>query len=368
MSDALAEASDALAAWSLQRATVSPLGTGLINRTFLVDVESGASPRLGDAGRAVLQRLNAIFDPRIHENIAAVTRRLGARGQATLSLVETDDGRLWADRGGVYRLYRHVDGSSFDVVTSFEQARSAGRLVGAFHAALEGLDHGFVGMRQGVHDTARHLAILADAVASHRAHPLHVDVGRLARTIAMRAAELPPLPPLALRIGHGDLKLGNILFERMSPERALCLVDLDTVGPIHLGHELGDMWRSWCNRSTEDDDEARLDLDVLGASWNGFVEGLGRRPNAEEVRAALLGLDWIALELSARFAADALLECYFGWDPSRFETRGAHNLARARGQFALFEAAVACRDERAALLGSGVAQPPFFFATASRPE
>ena len=36
----------------------------------------------------------------------------------------------------------------------------------------------------------------------------------------------------------------------------------------------------------------------------------------------------------ARFAADALDERYFGWDPARYARRGDHNLARAANQLA----------------------------------
>jgi hypothetical protein len=43
----------------------------------------------------------------------------------------------------------------------------------------------------------------------------------------------------------------------------------------------------------------------------------------------------ISLELAARFAADALRENYFGWDPDVAPTRGDHNLLRAENQLAL---------------------------------
>ena len=52
-------------------------------------------------------------------------------------------------------------------------------------------------------------------------------------------------------------------------------------------------------------------------------------------------------------AADAIFESYFGWDRARFPAAGEHNLLRARGQFALFEAALTTRGERAALLLGG---------------
>lgn len=330
-----------LGAWSLQDVRVSSLGGGLINRTYLIE---GARHRL------VLQRVSPIFDPRIHENIAAVTTRLAERGEATLTLVPADDGRLFVEGDGVYRMYRYVDGVSFDVVPNLAAARSAGALLGRFHDALVDLDHPFVGLRQGVHDTARHLQTLRDAVEARRSHPLHGEVMALANELLEEAERLDDLPSLALVVGHGDPKLANILFQRMREGVALCLVDLDTVGPIHLGHELGDMWRSWCNRATEDAPCARLDLEVMAESFAGYVEGLGRSPSSDERAAALLGPQWIALELSARFAADVLIEGYFGWDASRFATRGHHNLARARGQWALYEAMRASRRERARIM------------------
>ena len=56
---------------------------------------------------------------------------------------------------------------------------------------------------------------------------------------------------------------------------------------------------------------------------------------AEERDALPAGIERICLELSARFAADALHESYFGWDSNTAATRGEHNLLRALGQFSL---------------------------------
>ena len=83
-----------------------------------------------------------------------------------------------------------------------------------------------------------------------------------------------------------------------------------------LAFELGDAWRSWCNRNGENNPVAELDLEVFRASLDGYRAGLGRPLSEGERRALLLGLDWVSVELAARFAADALYESYFGWDPS----------------------------------------------------
>jgi len=331
-----------------ETATVVPLGNGLINQTYLL---------ANQGQRSVLQRLAPIFAPVINDNIAAVTGALAAAGLTTPRLLPTREGRLWVDLGdddGVWRLQTFVAGTSFNKVQSPAQAHAASLLVARFHRATDGLVHTFRGLREGVHDTAKHFMRLREAVSVHAHHHLLARVGPLAEAILDRAQALPPLPDLAPRLCHGDLKLNNILFagETLPAlEQALCLIDLDTVGPMSLAYELGDAWRSWCNVSGEDDTAARIDLEVFRASFAGYALGIGRALSETERRALLGGVEWISLELASRFAADALFENYFGWDARRFPSRGEHNLLRARGQLALHEAFLATRAERAAILG-----------------
>jgi Ser/Thr protein kinase RdoA (MazF antagonist) len=331
-----------------QMAHAGPLGSGLINRTFRAVTTAGEA--------LVLQQINPIFSPAIHDNVRAVTEHLAARGLMTPRIVPATDGRPSADLGpdGIWRLMTFVVGATFDVATSPAQVHAAGHLVGRFHAALDDLRHEFVGLRTGVHDTERHLRILREALAEHTGHRLAPEVLPLGRAILDAAGALPPLPALPPRICHGDLKFNNLLFVGAEPpgrDQALCLVDLDTVGPMSLAHELGDAWRSWCNPHGEDREDASFDLDVFTASLAGYREGLGRSLSAGERQALLLGVEWISLELAARFAADALRESYFGWDPKRFPGRGEHNLRRARSQWNLHRAAHETRAERALRLG-----------------
>jgi Ser/Thr protein kinase RdoA (MazF antagonist) len=342
----------AYAGWA--GAAVTPLPGGLVNRTYLVEA---------DGRRAVLQRVSAVFSPAIQDNIQAVTARLAAAGLVTPRLIAADDGRLWLPAGqagaeagnsaGVWRMQTFVAGKTFDVVGGPAQARAAGALIARFHRALDGLPHTFVGLRGGVHDTRRHLQRLDEALAAHPDHRLWTEVAALAAEIRAGAARLPPLPELPPRIGHGDLKFNNVLFAGAAPpdsERALCLIDLDTVGPQSLAFELGDAWRSWCNRAGEDTATAALDLEIFRASLDGYRDGWGGALDPDTRRGLLLGVEWVSLELAARFAADALAESYFGWDPSRFPGRGEHNLLRARGQWSLHAALTAARGARAALL------------------
>jgi Ser/Thr protein kinase RdoA (MazF antagonist) len=328
-------------------ATARRFGTGLINQTYLV--EDGRA-------RFVLQRVNRIFPVTIHDNIEAVTGHLAAEGVMTPRLIPTRAGGLYLDLGddGIWRLMTHIDGVSFDVIRTEPQARAAGALVGRFHRALDGLVRPFSPMRLGVHDTPRHLERLGEATRVHAGHRLAATVKPLAEDILATAAAMPALPVLPDRVCHGDLKFNNILFAGSDPagaERPLCLIDLDTVGPMALAFELGDAWRSWCNRNGENQPVAALDLAIFRASLDGYRAGLGRELSRPERLALLLGLDWVSLELAARFAADALNESYFGWDASKFAGRGEHNLVRAQSQFSLHQALSTTRDERAGLLG-----------------
>lgn len=344
---AIEDAARVLARWDTGVvASVAPFGSGLINDTFAVDAERG---------RFVMQRVHPVFAPQVHDNIAAVTERIVARGLVSPVLVVTRDGAGWVEDGGdVWRLMTRIAGVSFAAVGSSAQAHAAAALLGRFHEALVDLPHVFVAMRTGVHDTPAHLAALAAAVATHPDHRLAQQVAPLADAIARRAAELPALDGVPSRVLHGDPKFNNVLFaapEGVGAELPVCLVDLDTVGPGALHLELGDMWRSWTNRRGEDERQAFYDATVFEASLAGYASARVA-PDADEREALVHGVEWITLELAARFAADALVEGYFGWDAKRFAARGEHNLVRALGQWTLHQQVVDARAARARLLAA----------------
>lgn len=330
----------AIEAWDLGPVTVQRHGTGLINATWAVH---GDRPSVsGPIG--FLQRLNtAIFVPEVHEDIEAVTAHLADKGMTTPRLVRTRAGGLWhtGPDGGVWRLLTPTGDRTIDKIAAIGDARSAGALVARFHAAVTDLRWDFRSVRPGAHDTDAHMARLSSALSDHADHPLFDRVAPLADRIlaGWRAWDGPR--ELPLRIIHGDLKISNVRFQ--GPD-AVALIDLDTLAWGTLDVELGDAMRSWCNPATEDAGEARFDLDIFAAAMAGYrsaADGV----TAEEWDAIVPGIERICWELAARFAADALAESYFGWDPSRYPSRGAHNLARAAGQASL---AASVRTQRSA--------------------
>jgi Ser/Thr protein kinase RdoA (MazF antagonist) len=315
------------------RATLEPLGGGLINETWLFTAA---------AGRGVLQRLNPIFAPEVNGDIDAVTTHLTAAGLPTPRVLRTLSGDLWCDLGddGVWRSLTYVEGTTLARAEAPSTALEAASLLGRFHRCLATLDHEFAFVRPGVHDTDHHLARLAEVAADQT----EVTVDPLARDILDAARDLPALPPAPMRVLHGDPKLDNLRFDTAGTT-ALCLIDLDTLRRGPLAHDLGDAWRSWCNRNGEDTPDAALELPYLEAAAHGYATGAGDTLSPDEIASLPIGLERIALELAARFCTDAYEDRYFGWNPEKFASRREHNLVRARGQYSLWLAVAEKRDE-----------------------
>ena len=307
-----------------------------INLTYIVTGRS--QPR---AAPLVLQRLHPVFGANVHLDIEAVTRHLVARGLTTPRLVPTESGALWTRDESepvahVWRALTYVDGVTVHSTRDPAWLESAAALLGSFHSALADLPHVFVHERP-LHDTQRHLTNLKAALASPKAagdpeaRELCERVLRHAETVRVDFKALPK------RLIHGDPKLSNVMFERDGDGRALCMIDLDTVGRGYLAYELGDALRSWCNPGGEDQATASVDPAAFAAVVRGYARSCPADVTEAELASAIDGLETVSVELASRFAADAIQDSYWGWDPQRFGSRREHNLLRAKGQLSLSE-------------------------------
>jgi Ser/Thr protein kinase RdoA (MazF antagonist) len=310
---------------------VEPLSGGLINHTLAV-------------GRSyVLQRLHPIFRAEVNLDIAALVPALKAGDVPVPQIVPARDGLPYVSiapgepAAGVWRMLTRLPGHTLHKLQSPAQARAAGAMVGRFHTALLGSDHGFHFTRPGAHDTDLHLRRLEQAVADHSQHPLCPEVSVIALELADRWRAWGAVPTLPERIIHGDLKVSNLLWngEGAQATEVCGVIDLDTMARSTLDIELGDALRSWCNTGTEDAADPALDKGIFAAAVQGYLSTAGAWMTQAERQALAPATERICLELAMRFAGDALREDYFGWDPQRFPSRGVHNLVRARNQLGL---------------------------------
>lgn len=313
-----------LSRYALADACLSRLGNGLINQTWLVDT--------GGPEQFVLQRVNSLFPPGVNQDIDALTRHLENKGLVTCRLVPTQDGELCVEHEErIWRLLSRIDGISRNALTSAKQAHEAGTVLGRFHRAVSDFDYEFTNRRLGIHDTSYHLQFLGETLKQRTDHPEYAAVSILGREILDVADTLPELPQMPDRVVHGDPKLNNILFEP-GGDRAMCLVDLDTIARMPLPLELGDAMRSWCNPSGEDYWTGEFSAELFMPAIEGYAEQTAGWIRPEEWSSIVPATHIILVELAARFCADALNESYFAWDPETFATRSEHNQVRAAGQ------------------------------------
>ncbi len=332
-----------LAAYGLKTARFRSLGKGLINATWLVET---------DDERFVLQCVNPIFPAEVNVDIDVVTRHVAQHGLVTCLIVPTVTGELWARIDHqTWRLLTFIDGVSHDSLTAAVQAESAGTLLSQFHRAVRDLDHVFTSPRLGIHDTARHLTFLRETLNIKSQHPRYGEIFSLATQILKAADELIPYPQTPDRIVHGDPKINNLLFTR-DTDVAFSLVDLDTLARMPLPLELGDAMRSWCNPAGEDDHVSEFCPQLFGQSIGGYAEGAREWITAEESAAIVSATETILLELAARFCADALNECYFGWNADKFATRSEHNQERAASQLQVARSLARQRKELEAIVAA----------------
>lgn len=341
-----------------QVSSIAPHGGGHIHDTYLVNATNQAG------GALILQRFNERVFPDISavmSNIARVTdharARLAARaatGQAplqrALSLRRARDGALYvrdAD-GAAYRAFEYIPGSmSADAVLSARVAFEAGRALGEFADVLRDLPApALLTTIAGFHDTPLRFTSLRAMLAQDpvgRAREVepeweaiqqHADLITACSDLARRGA-------LPERTAHNDAKLDNVLLDAAT-ERALCIVDLDTVMPGYLAHDFGDLVRTTACTGGEDVvDLSRIALrqDYFEALAEGYLQGVSAWLEPEERASLPAGAAWISVELAIRFLTDYVSgDTYFKID------RPKQNLDRTRVQLQLLRGYVRERD------------------------
>ncbi|MGB5737273.1 MAG: aminoglycoside phosphotransferase family protein [Thiohalocapsa sp.] len=347
---------------------VEPLGAGLINATYRVDTAGGSF---------VLQRINHKVFPvpeHIMSNLARLHELASCRPELGVRLAAprlADDGSTFfrARDNGIWRMMEYLSPSrTLSGVQNQEQAAEIGRLLGRFHRLGSQLDPRDMQVTlPGFHHTPGYLAALDQARAQTRnavpdqtaASTLGTGAGaEIDDALAFMESRRALVHVLEnalgkgltkVRVIHGDPKLDNLLFEQTS-DRALCLIDLDTVQPGLVHHDIGDCLRSCCNQAgeaTETGNSVAFDIDVC----SGILEAYGEETRGllSPVEAALIypSIRLIPFELGLRFLTDHMRgDRYF-----RVTARG-DNLRKALGQFAL----VADIERKAPLIEAIVAR------------
>ncbi|HAL49960.1 MAG: homoserine kinase [Candidatus Uhrbacteria bacterium GW2011_GWD1_41_16] len=303
--------------------SINLISSGLIHQTYKIKTE------IGDF---IFQKLHkSLSSSAIAQDFFNVTEHLASVGCTAPRSIRTKADEVTLKMGDeVWRMQTAIIGETFDRISNSEIAWEAGKMLAQFHNALHNFQKPFESDFV-LHNTQKELQALEESLESSSSELKTDEVLELGRLILLNAKEnLLPID-LPIWVIHGDPKVSNILF---ADGKAQAIIDLDTCQRSSVLLDLGDAFRSWC-REGEGQDSA-FSIKLFHDSWRGYrahAPGLSQ----VEVGLVLQAIKLITLELSARFLTDYFQDFYFSWDSEKFPSRRAHNLERAKGQFALFK-------------------------------
>ena len=315
---------------------IVPLGRGLINDTFAVTTA---------AGRYVLQRVNQRVFPnpeQIMDNLAVLAAHaVGRVGLRVPALVPALDGRpfLRTPAGDLWRLMELIpDAVTLERLETTDQARQVGLALGRFHRLTRDLEPARLALTlPGFHRTPDYLARHLEIRAGTGSTPPDDLVSDCMAFIDARVGLVQVLEDalsagvIGLRVIHGDPKIDNILFHVLTGQ-AMALIDLDTVQPGLIQHDLGDCLRSGCNRQGESGagPQVHFDLGLCEAILSAYADETRDFLRSGELAVLYDSIRLMPFELGIRFLNDHLEgDRYF-----RVTHRG-QNLHKAAVQFAL---------------------------------
>ena len=325
-----------------------PYGSGHIHDTFLAKTVEK------EKDDYILQRLNnKIFKniPELQDNIERVTVHLRKKLQAIpgadikrecLTLIPAHNGKTWIldSDCDYWRMYIFITNHrSYNIVDSDDKAFEGGKAIGRFQAMLADLPgKQLFETIPFFHDIERRLDTFNRKIREDPA-------GRVAKTgaeikfIQSRAEKMKVILKLGkegkipLRITHNDTKFNNILLDEN--DKALCVIDLDTVMPGYVHYDFGDSIRTVANSSSEDEKDlskVNMNLSLYESYAKGYLSEAQNTLNEVEKEYLAFAPQLITYTIALRFLTD-----YIDGDNYFKIHHEHHNLQRARAQFRLVE-------------------------------
>lgn len=321
---------------------IEPYGNGHINDTFVTESYD-----------YLIQRINTkVFKKpeELMENIEKVTSFLkekiikdgGDPERETLTVVKTINGENFytIDEDNVYRVYKFVKNSkSIENSKTYEDLYCAGETFGHFQMLLD--DYPAETLHETIqdfHNTPKRVEALKEAIKNDialRASTVQKEIEfslKCAEEFASIAVDELKKGTLPLRVTHNDTKINNILFDE-STNKAICVIDLDTVMPGSSLYDFGDALRMGASTGAEDEtnlDLVNFDVEAFKSFTKGYLSKMKDMLSPKEIELLPFSAKLLTYECGIRFLTD-----YLNGDTYFKIHREHHNLDRARNQLKL---------------------------------
>jgi hypothetical protein len=325
---------------SMDNSTISPLGNGLINCTYLVRNINVSF---------VLQRINkSVFKQpkQVIDNAELINRHLLKKQQNNQyaltpiwQVPTVNEQPMVIDKHGEYwRAIQYIPNCfTVEEVATPEQATQVATAFAQFTSALSDFPaESLVEIIPGFHHLSTrisHLQTVANADSQNRLASCQalVNFCFAQKTFIDEVARLTKQLPV--QVTHNDTKINNLLFCAKTNE-PLAVIDLDTCMPGYLMHDFGDMVRTCCSNLPEDDTNLAnmtVRFDIYDALSQGYITAFGDKMSELELKSLVTGAQLLPFMVGVRFLTD-----YLDGDNYFHVNHENHNLDRAKNQLNLY--------------------------------
>ncbi len=264
----------------------------------------------------VLQKLNHHVFPNVPElmnNKVKVTEHLSLKtssDQVNLKFFKTKEGLYYYldEEGKYWNLMEFIPNSKvLEKTENAQQAEEAGKAFGNFIRLLDDFpaeeiyeiipDFHKMSFRYQQFDEA------LKGAGEERKKKAEVWVKQVleSREEMQQLERLYENGEIPMRVTHNDTKLSNILFDKN--DKALCIIDLDTLMPGIVHYDFGDSIRTICSAVSEDEpnlDLVGFNMEYYKAYSKGFLDQLGDKLSTKEIELLPLAAKTITFIMGLR--------------------------------------------------------------------
>ena len=343
------EFSDILSNFAINGEFIScePYGSGLINRTYVAVYNEG-----GTRVRYIVQRINTNLFKNVDglmNNIKIVTefnraeimKRGGDPNRESLTLVPTENGGTYfrTEEGDCYRVYVFIENAKgYDVVEKPEHFYESAVAFGKFAMLLDRFDSSkLFEVLPDFHNTVKRFdnfkkSLEADKFNRAKDVKKEIEFALNREKITHTIVDLLASGKMPSRVTHNDTKLNNVLIDTRT-DKAVSVIDLDTMMPGSICYDFGDSIRFGCNPCLEDTPETEkviFNMPLFETYTKGYLSVFGDTITDIERKNLPMGAILMTYECGIRFLTD-----YLDGDVYFRKTREGQNIDRTRSQFKL---------------------------------
>ncbi len=324
-----------------------PYGSGHINRTY-----KAAFNRGGKEVHYILQKINSTLFTNVEGlmnnielvtefNRAKISENGGDPNRESLTIVRTKDGKTYykTSENEYYRVYIFIENAKgYDVVEKpchfYESAIAFGR----FANLLDNFDSSqLFTVLPDFHNTVKRFENFKKSIEADKANRAatvkkEIDFALKQENIVSHIVDLLSSGEIPTRVTHNDTKLNNVLID-VNTDKAICVIDLDTMMPGSICYDFGDSIRFGCNPCAEDTpktDEVVFSMPLFEEYTRGYLSVFSDSAKKAEKDNLAMGAILMTYECGIRFLSD-----YLDGDVYFRTNRANQNLDRARTQFKL---------------------------------